>query len=102
MREAFEKFVDSELGDVAVSDNGKYISPKIQKYWLTWQAATSAQSERIARLEEALRAVFAVSEKAVRGSAIPVWAGYENGLGEEFGVEMDAALILVRDALEQQ
>ena len=36
---AFESFVKSELGDVAVKDQGRYISPKIQNYWLTWQAA---------------------------------------------------------------
>lgn len=38
-REAFESFVKTELGDVPVMDQGKYISPKIQKYWLVWQAA---------------------------------------------------------------
>ena len=40
-REAFEDFISSELGDVAVVDEGRYISPKIQNYWLTWQAATA-------------------------------------------------------------
>lgn len=38
-RKAFEAFVRSELGDIAVMDEGRYISPKIQNYWLTWQAA---------------------------------------------------------------
>lgn len=40
-REAFEAFVKRELGDIAVMDEGRYISPKIQKYWLTWQAASA-------------------------------------------------------------
>jgi hypothetical protein len=39
MRANFEAFVRSELGDVAVADRGRYISPKIQNYWRTWQAA---------------------------------------------------------------
>ena len=40
-REAFEDFISSEQGDVAVVDEGRYISPKIQNYWLTWQAPTA-------------------------------------------------------------
>ena len=39
MREEFEKFVREELGDIAVRDDGRYISPKINNYWRTWQAA---------------------------------------------------------------
>jgi hypothetical protein len=38
-RQRFETFVRQEMGDVAVMDRDRYISPKIQKYWLTWQAA---------------------------------------------------------------
>ena len=38
-REEFEDFVKHELGDIAVFDDGRYISPKIQNYWLTWQAS---------------------------------------------------------------
>lgn len=41
-REAFEEFVRQELGDVAVMDEGRYISAKIQKYWLTWQAGRAS------------------------------------------------------------
>jgi hypothetical protein len=33
----FEEFVKAELGDIAVSDNGRYISPKIQNYWKIWE-----------------------------------------------------------------
>ena len=51
-REAFEAFVSSELGDVAVADEGRYISPKIQNYWLTWQAATDrAMAEAVKACE---------------------------------------------------
>ena len=39
-REAFDEFVRRELGDVPVMDMGRYISPKINNYWRTWQAAT--------------------------------------------------------------
>lgn len=35
----FEEFVSQELGDVAVWDNGRYISPKIQNYKKVWDAA---------------------------------------------------------------
>ena len=38
-RSEFEAFVNAELGDVAVTDQGRYISPKIQNYWRVWQAA---------------------------------------------------------------
>ena len=34
--EAFEAFVKSELGDIAVKDNGRYISPKICNYKRVW------------------------------------------------------------------
>jgi hypothetical protein len=40
-RAAFEAFVKSEMGDIAVMDAGRYISPKIQKYWRVWEAARS-------------------------------------------------------------
>lgn len=44
-RDEFEKFVYSELGDVAVTNDGvRYFSPKVQKYWLTWQAAVASQA----------------------------------------------------------
>jgi hypothetical protein len=33
----FEGFVKDELGDVAVKNDGRYISPKIQNYWKIWQ-----------------------------------------------------------------
>jgi hypothetical protein len=42
-RKAFEEFVKSEMGDIAVMDAGRYISPKIQNYWRVWEAASSKQ-----------------------------------------------------------
>jgi hypothetical protein len=33
----FEAYVSAELGDVAVSDGGKYINPKVQIYYKIWQ-----------------------------------------------------------------
>jgi hypothetical protein len=45
----FEDLVANELGDVAVWDDGRYISPKIQRYFLIWEAAQAdALSARIA------------------------------------------------------
>jgi hypothetical protein len=35
--QAFAAFVKKNLGDVAVMDNGRYISPKINNYWLLWE-----------------------------------------------------------------
>lgn len=35
----FQAFVKAELGDIAVMDQGRYISPKIQNYWKIWIAA---------------------------------------------------------------
>ncbi len=48
IQDAFEKFVDRELGDVAVKDNGRYISQKITNYWRTWQGALEWQAGIIA------------------------------------------------------
>ena len=38
-RELFAAFVKKNLGDIAVMDGGRYISPKINNYWLVWQEA---------------------------------------------------------------
>ena len=38
-RELFAAFVKKNLGDIAVMDGGRYISHKINNYWLVWQAA---------------------------------------------------------------
>ena len=38
-QDAFESFVRNELGDIAVMDQGRYISPKISNYWRIWQFA---------------------------------------------------------------
>lgn len=45
MREAFEEVVKRDLGDVPVMDNGRYISPKINNYWLLWTASRSSAME---------------------------------------------------------
>lgn len=38
-RREFEEHVKNEMGDIAVFEGGRYISPKIHSYWLVWQAA---------------------------------------------------------------
>jgi hypothetical protein len=52
----FEEFVKAELGDIAVSDNGRYISPKIQNYWKIWEhyntAPPAAQRTWVALTDE--------------------------------------------------
>lgn len=45
-RAAFEAFVRKELGDVPVMDGGRYVSRKIQNYWLIWQAASNTCETR--------------------------------------------------------
>lgn len=52
-----------------------------------------------ARLADAARRVLAASEKATAGCAVSRWAGQENGHGEEFGTELDAALCALRESL---
>lgn len=48
INEEFELYVKTELGDIAVINEGKYISPKIQNYYKIWQY----QAARIAELEK--------------------------------------------------
>ncbi len=36
-KNAFETYVKTEMGDIAIFDEGKYISPKIQNYWKIWK-----------------------------------------------------------------
>jgi hypothetical protein len=43
-REAFAAFVKKNLGDVAVMDNGRYISPKINNYWILWEESRQRHS----------------------------------------------------------
>ena len=43
-RETFAAFVKKNLGDVAVMDNGRYISPKINNYWLLWEESRQRHS----------------------------------------------------------
>jgi hypothetical protein len=47
-QEKFEKFVSEELGDIAVKDNGRYISPKIQTYWRIWEGKKESVQEPVA------------------------------------------------------
>lgn len=63
-REAFEAFVSSELGDVAVADEGRYISPKIQNYWLAWQAATARAMAEAVRAPDAVAALADAFERS--------------------------------------
>ncbi len=37
--EDFVKFVTTELGDIPVLDNGRFISQKIGNYWKCWRFA---------------------------------------------------------------
>lgn len=37
----FKQFVESNLGDIVVLDNGKFISEKIFNYWKIWCKAKS-------------------------------------------------------------
>ena len=45
-RAAFEAFVRSEIGDVPVTDNGRYVSMKISNYWRTWQEVQQRSVQR--------------------------------------------------------
>ena len=49
-REAFADFVKTNLGDIAVMDNGRYISPKINNYWHIWEARSGLVAEAPASL----------------------------------------------------
>lgn len=44
----FEAFVRTNLGDVPVMDGGRYISPKINSYWLLWTASRKLALEEAA------------------------------------------------------
>lgn len=57
---AFEAFVRTELGDIAVKDGGKYISPKINNYWRVWQAAQSEYAEAETQAQEVCHEVYQV------------------------------------------
>lgn len=50
----------------------------------------------------AAQRVLAASAKACAGCVVSRWAGQENGRGEEFGVEFDAALVDLRAALAHE
>lgn len=53
----FEAFVKAELGDIAVMDNGRYVSPKINNYRKVWDAARAqpvAPSDEREVLKQAL------------------------------------------------
>ena len=49
--EAFEAYVKSEIGDIAVMDAGQHISPKINNYWLVWQASALENQKTVAKAE---------------------------------------------------
>jgi hypothetical protein len=74
-RDHFEEFVKKNLGDIPVMDGGKYILSKINKYWLTWQAAIECKENQIKDLEAQLEAVGAGGMQAMKPSAPKI----ENG-----------------------
>ena len=42
----FEDFVKKEMGDIAVFDDGRYISPKIQAYFKIWEASQNSVNRK--------------------------------------------------------
>ncbi len=40
----FQRFVKSELGDIAVLDDDKFVSKKIKTYWRVWCASRGVKS----------------------------------------------------------
>jgi len=42
----FEDFVKKEMGDIAVFDDGRYISPKIQAYFKIWEASRNSVNRK--------------------------------------------------------
>lgn len=62
----------------------------------------SAPSLRASHSElvKALDRVLQASERACAGTAVARWAGFENGLGQEVGADMDEALSVARAALD--
>ena len=66
----FELFVRQELGDVAVYDGCRYISPKIHNYYKTWNAARETVATGAPQKESTcLRAPLQPSSS--RGGQIP-------------------------------
>lgn len=71
-RAEFETFVKAELGDIAVFDNGRYISPKIANYWKLWQhrSALVGELQRDAeRLTEALQELLTAQAMTTSGDS---------------------------------
>ncbi len=52
-RTAFEEFVRAELGDIPVTDNGRYISGKINNLWRTWNEAQRRPTQQWGCIETA-------------------------------------------------
>jgi hypothetical protein len=69
----FEEFVKAELGDIAVSDNGRYISPKIQNYWKIWEHCKTtppAAAQRKPLTGEEMSQIEARWDASMHGSKI--------------------------------
>jgi hypothetical protein len=82
----FEAFVKHDLGDIAVMDEGRYISPKIQKYWLTWQAARAPLQAKI----DALMLEYCPDE--MTPEQIDEWERHQRPVSREIDDAVQAAL----------
>jgi hypothetical protein len=61
-RHDFEAFVYQNLGDVAVMDNGRYISSKINNYWRLWEESRERYSAKPPAAQPAVPDAFGTRE----------------------------------------
>jgi hypothetical protein len=72
-RKLFAAFVKKNLGDIAVMDNGRYISPKINNYWLLWEESRQQYSESpVNQKPSVTEEQFERAQKAAMGTPSPV------------------------------
>jgi len=64
-REAFAAFVKKNLGDVAVMDNGRYISPKINNYWIIWEESRQRHPAQPCQTCEALARTVMMDQRGL-------------------------------------
>lgn len=84
----FEAYVKSELGDIAVVSEGRYISPKIQNYYKVWQhlQAQLADAQKDAarwiplgeRLPDEGESVYVFSKHGQSDTADFIMGAFEN------------------------
>jgi len=96
-REEFEKTMaplfEENLGmnpDPSVwhkNKNGSYLNPVLEQHFVTWQAATALQAERVRDLEEALR------------DMLSGWRYIREAHGDLYGVGWDRAQEKAEQAL---